>query len=43
MDAGRMDRRITIVRETETGRDAFNEPIYSTTLVSCMPVTGSKP
>lgn len=31
MDAGRMDRRITIVRETETGRDAFNEPIYSTT------------
>ncbi len=31
MDAGRMDRRIAIVRETETGRNAFNEPIVSTT------------
>ncbi|MVA47331.1 phage head closure protein [Agrobacterium vitis] len=27
MRAGKLDRRITLLRETETGRDALNQPI----------------
>lgn len=29
MRAGKLDRRITIQRFTETGRDEFNEPVMS--------------
>ncbi|QDP57384.1 MAG: putative head completion protein [Prokaryotic dsDNA virus sp.] len=41
MDAGRMDRRITLERFTEVGRDAFNDPIMDWAPI-CPPVWASK-
>ncbi|MGG7518837.1 phage head closure protein [Allorhizobium undicola] len=28
MRAGKLDRRLTLLRWTETGRDAFNQPLF---------------
>ena len=34
MRAGKLDRRLTIQRETETGRNEFNEPVTAWTKVA---------